>query len=412
MRARLRCALVALVLAAGCRDEQAGPRPRPPPLPPPASGAPPAPSRASAPEASQAASSAPADLTFRSGATWAGGAVVYLGSRVTPPRAKAGERVTVASYFQLTQAPPQGYQFFMHVVDPASGQMLMNADHELQAGPLEQWPVGKVVEDSVVLPVPSVPGGQARVLLGFWQGDQRLHVDDARTHDGTERVIGPPIEVEVAQLPEYHVRKVSKPPVIDGDLSDAVWSQATAVELGSSMDGRPTVVKTRARLLYDDAHLYVAFDCEDPDVWGNLLKRDDPIYTEEAVEVFLDANADGRTYNELEVSPNNTVFDAYFPARRQGMDLSFDAQMKTAVKVRGTLNDPSDRDEGWTVEMQIPFKPLAEVPHLPPKKGDRWKFNLYRLEHLQRRQVEGQSFSPLFMGDFHNLPRFGWLVFE
>jgi len=64
------------------------------------------------------------------------------------------------------------------------------------------------------------------------------------------------------------------------------------------------------------------------------------------------------------------------------------------------------------VEMQIPFDRLAEVPNIPPKPGERWRFNLYRLEHHDRRTVEGQSFSPLFIGDFHALPRFGWLVFE
>jgi hypothetical protein len=67
---------------------------------------------------------------------------------------------------------------------------------------------------------------------------------------------------------------------------------------------------------------------------------------------------------------------------------------------------------GWSVELRIPLARLAQVPHLPPKPGDRWRFNLYRLEHLGRKQVEGQSFSPLFQGDFHNLPRFGWLVFD
>jgi hypothetical protein len=45
-------------------------------------------------------------------------------------------------------------------------------------------------------------------------------------------------------------------------------------------------------------------------------------------------------------------------------------------------------------------------------RGDRWRFNLYRLEHVGRRAVEGQSFSPLFVGDFHQLSRFGWLVFD
>jgi hypothetical protein len=114
----------------------------------------------------------------------------------------------------------------------------------------------------------------------------------------------------------------------------------------------------------------------------------------------------------VQVSPHNVIFDAYFPARRQGMDTGWDSGMKTAVKVRGTVDNPSDRDERWTAELQIPFARLAEVPNRPPKQGDRWRFNLYRLEHLDRSRVEGQSFSPTFEGDFHALPRFGWLTFE
>ncbi|MET0400974.1 MAG: carbohydrate-binding family 9-like protein, partial [Cystobacter sp.] len=187
---------------------------------------------------------------------------------------------------------------------------------------------------------------------------------------------------------------------------------ATPVVLRGSFDGRPVALRTEARLTYDDQHLYVAFDVEDPDVWGTLREKDQPLYTQEVVEVFLDANADGRTYNELQVSPHNVHFDAYFPARRQGMDLSWDSGMTSGVKVRGTLDDASDRDEGWRVEMKILLARLAEVPHLPPRVGDRWRFNLYRLEHPGRKGEEGQSFSPLFVGDFHALPRFGWLVFD
>ena len=403
----LRAWVLAALLGAGCRDEQAGPRHRPPPLPPPLA--------AQAPAAvPRLLDAAPEDLTFTSGATWAGGAVVYLGSRVVPPKGRPGESLTVSHFFRATALPPHGYRFFAHVVEPATGRMLMNADHEIQGGamPLERWPVGKVIEDTTRLPLPRITG-QIRLVLGFWQGDQRLGVDDAAAHDGENRMLGPLVDVEdTSPLPEYRARKVSKPPAIDGDLADATWTQATPVDLVNSLDGQATSVRTTARLAYDDAHLYVAFDCEDPDIWGTFQKRDEPLYTQEVVEVFLDANADGRTYNELEVSPGNVVFDAYFPARRQGMDLSYDSGMKTAVRVRGTLNDGQDRDQGWTVEMQIPLARLAEVPHVPPRRGERWRFNLYRLEGPSGRQVEGQAFSPLFIGDFHHLPRFGWLVFE
>jgi hypothetical protein len=327
----------------------------------------------------------------------------------------------VAHYFQVLKEPPKGYAFFVHVVDAASGQMITNADHEFQGGklPLEQWPVGKVVEDISAFQVPQGFTGKLRVLLGFWKGEDRLAVDQPEGHDGTNRLLGPQVPVgdeQLPPLPEYHVKRTKTPPKVDGDLSDPVWKQATPVTLVTSFDGHPGTAKTVARLVYDDRYLYVAFDCDDPDVWGTMYKRDDSIYTQDAVEIFLDANADLKTYNELEVSPNNTIFDAYFPARREGMDLSWDSQMTSAVKVNGTLNNASDTDHGWSVEMRIPFAQLAEVPHNPPKPHDRWRFNLYRLKHFNRgtsqEQVEGQAFSPLFQGDFHNLPRFGWLEFD
>ncbi|MGZ3458330.1 MAG: carbohydrate-binding family 9-like protein [Archangium sp.] len=394
---RLLTLLTLTLLATACRDEQAGPKPRTKALPPPAQA--------------RVLESAPENLTYRSGATFAGGAVRYLGTRVSPPVAVPGQPVKLEHYFEALRPMPQGWEFFVHVVDPATGQMMVNADHGFAGGaaPLGTWPVGKVVEDVHTVPMPPSPG---RVVLGFWQGDARLPVDDANAHAGDNRMFGPELGGSAPSLPEYTVHRAARAPVIDGELDDAVWKDATPVVLHNSFDGRPASLRTEARLAYDDQNLYVAFDVEDPDVWGTLHERDSSIYEQEVVEIFLDANADGRTYNELEVSPHNVLFDAYFPARRQGMDLSWDSGTKTAVKVRGTLDDPSDRDEGWRVEMRIPMARLAEVPHLPPRKGDRWRFNLYRLEHVGRQRVEGQAFSPLFIGDSHALPRFGWLVFE
>jgi len=195
-------------------------------------------------------------------------------------------------------------------------------------------------------------------------------------------------------------------------MDEAEWSAAPQVTLRGSYDGAPAPLRTQARLLYDDAHLYVGFDVEDPDLWGTHRRKDAPLYEQEVVEIFLDANADGRTYNELQVSPHNVHFDAYFPARRQGMNLAWDSGMQSAVRVRGTLDDASDRDGGWTVELRVPLARLAEVPRVPPRPGDRWRFNLYRLELPDRRTQQGQALSPLYVGDFHALPRFAWLVFE
>jgi hypothetical protein len=398
--AHLGTLIAAALLLTSCRDEQAGPRNRPIP--------------SSATRSPRTLDAPPQDLTFRSGATWAEGSIRYLGTRVDPPEPQPGQRVRLTHYLQALKAPPSGWRFFVHLVDPSTGTMLVNADHEFGGGamPLENWPVGKIVEDQHEL---SAPPGTSRVMLGFWKGDSRLGIDQPQARDAVSRMIGPTIggasAAAAEDVPEYRVKRTPTPPVIDGDLSDPVWRNATEVTLVGSMNGEKPRLRTTARLLYDDKNLYVAFDAEDPDVWGTLMNRDDPIYGQEVVEIFLDANADMKTYNELEVSPNNTIFDAYFPARRQGMDLTWDSKMRTGVKIRGTLNDPSDVDQGWSVEMAIPFATLAEVPRLP-QPGDTWRFNLYRLDLPDRRRQEGQAFSPVRIPDFHNLPRFGKLIFE
>lgn len=360
---------------------------------------------------------APSNLTHTSGATWAGGAVTYLGSIMDPAKPKAGEQVQLRHYFRADGAVNGQWRFFMHVMDESTRQQVGNLDHEIQNGaaPLGSWPRGKIIEDVHGFQMPNLQSS-LRLFLGFWNDTGRLPIDSVALSDGDGRVVGPKIEgPPQAPLPEYAAVRAAMAPVIDGKLDDPVWQTAKEEKLMRSFDGAPVTRKTTFRIVYDDAYLYVAFFSEDRDAWGSLRNKDDAIYNEDVVEVFLDADADGKTYNELQVSPHNVNFDASFVARRSDLAtaMKWESGMKTAVFVKGTLDDDSDTDEFWTAEMQIPLANLTAVPHVPPQKGDRWRFNAYRLEHLSRRtNVEGQSFSPLFIGDFHALPRFGWLLFE
>ncbi len=393
-------ALVAVV-SFGCRDELAGPKPK---------------VRSSGATGVRTLDAVPGDLTYRSGVTWAAGAVTYLGSKVEPRAPKPGEQVTLRHYFVANSPPPQGFHFFMHLVEANTLQMASNLDHEIQGGnaPLGTWPIGKVVEDMHQLQMPQ-SSGPLGIMLGFWNDSGRLPPDSPQAHDGIGRVFGPKLESAAPPLPEYHSLKVAKAPTIDGKLDDDAWKSAPAVTLTTSYDGREAQRKTRFRAVYDDQFMYVAFDCDDPDVWGTMLKKDDPIYNEEVVEVFFDADGDGATYNELQVSPHNTNFDASFVARRSDLAeaMKWESGMTTAVEVRGTLDKSDDVDLGWSAEMKIPMANLNHVPRLPPQKGDKWRFNAYRLEHfVHSKSIEGQSFSPLFVGDFHALPRFGWFVFD
>jgi len=213
---------------------------------------------------------------------------------------------------------------------------------------------------------------------------------------------------------EYTAPKVATAPSIDGDLSDPLWQQvpwSVPFQWSGSMGQADQL--TRAKLAWDDKKLYVAFEVEDTDIVTNpkYTHDDDPLYEVEVVEIFLDADNNDATYNEIEVSPDDHLFDASFVGRRQGMNLGWASGTQHAVKLRGTINNPNDRDSGWSAELAVPFETLSALPTLPPQAGQRWKFNLFRLDHTHGQGEKGQAFSPVMMGDFHNLPKFGTLVF-
>ena len=341
------------------------------------------------------------------------------GVEATAPKAiRRGDRVRVAHYFEVLEPLEGSWKLFLHLAPERSKKNLVNADHFPVLGlwPTHRWKKGDLIEDVHALVIPDGAPDRLVGWLGLYRFERRLQVDAQQDHDGRHRIWAFAIAVEGAprDLPVYKARRRQGPIAIDGKLDDVGWQGiAPTAPFRRTGDGKKPRFSTQARLTWDDEALYVAFEIEDPDIWATHAEKDAPIYEEEVVEIFIDANGDGRTYNELELSPRGVQFDAYFPARRQGMDLGWNSGMTTAVEIRGTLGDARDRDEGWTAEMRIPVDRLAEVPRWPPQPGDRWRFNLYRLEwHSGRKKNEGSAFSPPLIGDFHHLPRFGWLEFE
>jgi hypothetical protein len=215
-------------------------------------------------------------------------------------------------------------------------------------------------------------------------------------------------------LPTYAAPRATSPVTIDGRVSEEAWRAAPVVDLVESLGGGEPRYRTRARMLWDDEALYVAFECDDDLVWARPGRRDDdPLWEDEVVEVFLDPAGGGRGYVEVELSPANVRFDARFASWRSDLAAAraFDARARTATAVDGalTLGDaPAAAARGWSAELALPWRALA--PDARPRSGLRWRVNLYRLETHNRRGVaEGSAFSPPLRGDFHALDRFGWL---
>lgn len=221
----------------------------------------------------------------------------------------------------------------------------------------------------------------------------------------------------------YQCPRARGPIAIDGDLGDDAWRAVPEVVLARAEDGAAPRQETRLRLLWDDEHLYAAFEVTDDDIRATHTERDDPLWEEDAVELFLDPLGRGGLYFELEVSPRGVLFDAVVVnrARRgeRGRDLTALTAwtcegLHAAVRVDGSLNGgPVSR--GWTVELAVPTRQLA--PPRLPAPGVEWRWNAYRVDHSSRR-VDGssqapelQAFSPTGRADFHLPARFGVLRF-
>lgn len=225
-----------------------------------------------------------------------------------------------------------------------------------------------------------------------------LRVDPSRVFLTALAASGiPAVAPSAGQAPvaprEYAAPPAASPPAIDGSLDDAAWRAAPWTEPFVDIRGPgwpDPYVGTRAKIAWDEHFLYVGAELEEPHLWATLAERDAIVYREHDFEVFLDPDGDGLAYYELEINALGTEFDLFLdkPYRRKGRaDIAWDIEgLRTAVRLEGTLNDPSDEDAGWSVEIAIPWSALrppgapadAAVP--TPRPGDAWRVNFSRVQ--------------------------------
>lgn len=220
------------------------------------------------------------------------------------------------------------------------------------------------------------------------------------------------IAVFAADRPEYHVYRTSSPINIDGVINEKVWELATPVgPFLNSRDGSESSIRTEGRILYDDEFLYFAFTMEDSNIWATFTNRDDHLWLEEVIEVYLVPDPGGTNYIELEVNPLGAMLDIYLLDIRKPLPYKSwnSSELEWAVSVDGTV-DGEPGDKAWYCEIKFPLADAVTAPNIPPQPGDTWGMNLYRIE--QKPERAGLAWSPIMKGDFHTPSMFGTLVFS
>jgi hypothetical protein len=126
--------------------------------------------------------------------------------------------------------------------------------------------------------------------------------------DYTEgRSLSPPDEV-----PAYTIHRTDTGIIVDGRADDVDWQDAAPIHfiLPWTDTNKEAPQNTVARMLWDDANLYIVYVCDDPYLDSEVTEHDGPVYQEDAVEIFATPNAsDISTYFGYEMNINGALLD-------------------------------------------------------------------------------------------------------
>ncbi|WP_269236711.1 carbohydrate-binding family 9-like protein [Flavobacterium flavigenum] len=233
----------------------------------------------------------------------------------------------------------------------------------------------------------------------------------------------------------YVASKTSNPILIDGDESDISWNKADWTALFEDIENniKPKYA-TKVKMLWDETNFYILAKIEEPHVWANLKQRDTIIFYNNDFEVFIDPDGDTFNYYELEINALNTAWDLFLskPYRENDNVVLNDWNipgLKSAVKINGTLNNPNDTDEGWVLEMAIPwasYKKSYNEYNVPADKFWRVNFSRVNWQHTivngkyeRKKDADGKFlpeynwvWSPMGVINMHEPEKWGYVYFS
>ena len=222
----------------------------------------------------------------------------------------------------------------------------------------------------------------------------------------------------------YPVQRTDKAPIIHGRLDEPMWNQAArTTRFISASTGGVAFFETQAAICWDDEALYIAAWLEEVDVWTTNQARAGLVWGENTFEVFI--ASDGALY-QLSINPAGEVQqllfiwkDAYTaggrydvadlhlaerrpavvggdagPQHRRGQRWLFDdwamEGLNCAARVSGDLNERHHLDEGWTVEISMPWSGLTHLLDggSSPVAGDRLRIALARNQVIDQMQQQ------------------------
>jgi len=212
----------------------------------------------------------------------------------------------------------------------------------------------------------------------------------------------------------YTAHKITEPLVIDGDASDVSWNKVNWTDLFEDIENsEKPKYGTKVKMLWDETNFYILAKIEEPHVWANLKQRDTIIFYNNDFEVFIDPDSDTFNYYELEINALNTAWDLFLskPYRENDNVVLNDWNipgLQSAVKINGTLNNPDDIDQGWVLEMAIPWASYRKSYNEKNVPADQfWRVNFSRVNW--QHTITNGSYERKKGPDGKFLPEYNWV---
>ena len=232
----------------------------------------------------------------------------------------------------------------------------------------------------------------------------------------------------------YVAYKASEAITIDGISDESSWDRAKWSDNFIDIEGvKIPTYQTNVKMIWDDNNLYFYAELEEPHIWGDITVRDEVIFYNNDFEIFIDPDGDTHNYYEFEMNALNTIWDLFLskPYRDHGKVLNnWDINgLKSAVKIDGTINDPTDKDKKWSVEIAMPWKVLVEASgskEVPADKSWRlgfsrvnWDFDLIDGKYNRKKDKSGKYlpeynwvWSPTGVINMHEPEKWGYVYFS
>jgi len=181
----------------------------------------------------------------------------------------------------------------------------------------------------------------------------------------------------IPYLPSAHVD-------LDGKIEEACWDNAFTIDTLYDLEDRSNQDdRTQIFIFYEEENLFLGAILRNQNIKAEMTTRDTILYKEHCIEFFFDPSQDGLDYYELEINPLGTVWDLKLKTSNHSLDGNVMEwhipQQNFAVFVEGSLNDATDRDDYWSVEVKIPWAHFSEAK---PVTGEQWKINVMRMDYI------------------------------